>query len=92
MIEISTTATFDKLFVELSKAIQIKAVKRTDLFKSNPFHPSLHTEKLHPKRHQVWSFRVDIAYRVIFKFIGTNQAELRYIGHHNQIYNYDIFK
>jgi mRNA-degrading endonuclease RelE of RelBE toxin-antitoxin system len=92
MIETSTTATFDKLFAELPKPIQLKAVKRTELFKANPFHPSLHTEKLHPKGHQVWSFRVDISYRVIFKFVGPNHAELRFIGHHNQIYNYDIFK
>ena len=92
MIEISTTAAFDKLFTVLPKAIQIKAAKRTELFKANPFSPSLHTEKLHPKGHQVWSFRVDITYRIIFKFVGPNQAELRFIGHHNQIYNYDIFK
>lgn len=92
MIEISTTVTFDKLFIELPKSIQLKAVKRTELFKTNPFHPSLHTEKLHPKGHQVWSFRVDISYRIIFKFIAQSRAELRFIGHHNQIYNYDIFK
>lgn len=92
MIEILTTATFDKLFAELPEAIQLKAVKRTDIFRANPFNPSLQTEKLHPKKHQVWSFRVDISYRIIFKFIRPNHAELRYIGHHNQIYNYDIFK
>lgn len=57
MIEISTTATFDRLFKKLSFTIQRKAVTKTDLFKSNPFHPSLHTEKLHPKHHDVWSFR-----------------------------------
>lgn len=92
MIEISTTATFDKLFIDLPKTIQLKAVKRTEFFKVNPFHPSLHTEKLHPKGHQVWSFRVDISYRIIFKFVGPNKAELRYIGHHDRIYDYDIFK
>jgi len=92
MIEISTTATFDRLFDELQKPIQRKAASKTDLFKRNPFHLSLHTEKLHPKHHEVWSFRVDRAYRVIFKFVGPNQAELRYIGHHHWIYEYDIFR
>ncbi|MFV1951065.1 MAG: hypothetical protein ACC630_03755 [Nitrospinota bacterium] len=91
-MEISTTATFDKLFKELPKSIQKKAVKKTELFKNNSFHPSLRIEKLHPKGHQVWSFRVDISYRIVFKFIETDHAELRFIGHHNQIYNYDIFK
>ena len=45
------------------------ARRLTDLFRANPFHPSLHVEKLHPKHHEVWSFRVDRAYRVIFKFV-----------------------
>jgi plasmid maintenance system killer protein len=92
MIEISTTATFDRLFDTLPTSIQRKATSKTDLFKRNPFHPSLHTEKLHPKHHEVWSFRVDRAYRVIFKFVGPSQAELRYIGHHHSIYDYDLFK
>jgi len=61
MIEISTTATFDRLFEKLPHGIQRKAALKTELFKSNVFHPSLHTEKLHPKHHQVWSFRVDKA-------------------------------
>ena len=92
MIDISTTATFDRLFKKLPSAIRRKAVTKTDLFKNNPFHPSLHTEKLHPKHHEVWSFRVDQAYRVIFKFVGPNHAELRYIGHHHSIYDFNLFK
>ena len=92
MLQISTTATFDELFKELPKPIQRKAAVKTDLFKDNPFHPSLRTEKLHPKQHEVWSFRVDLAYRIIFKFIESNHAELRYIGHHHSIYDYDLFK
>ena len=92
MIEISTTATFDRLFGKLPRSIQRKAAKKAELFKSNPFHPSLRTEKLHPKQHEVWSFRVDQAYRIVFKFMGPNQAEFRYVGHHHSIYNYDLFK
>ena len=92
MIEISTTATFNRLFKKLPRPIQKKAAGKTDLFKSNPFHPSLRTEKLHPKHHEVWGFRVDRAYRIIFKFIGPSHAELRYIGHHHSIYDYDLFK
>ncbi len=92
MLELSTTATFDKLFKKLPKPIQRKASTKTDLFRSNPFHPSLHTEKLHPKQHQVWSFRVDRAYRVVFKFLGPDHVELRYIGHHHSIYDYEMFR
>jgi len=91
-MNISTTETFDRLFKKLPRAIQKKAVKKADLFQDNPFHPSLRIEKLHPKGHQVWSFRVDIRYRIVFKFLDADHAELRYIGHHNKIYDYDIFQ
>jgi Txe/YoeB family toxin of Txe-Axe toxin-antitoxin module len=60
MIEIYTTATFDELFLKLPKKIRIKADDKTKLFRQNPFSPVLRTEKLHPKGHDVWSFRVDI--------------------------------
>lgn len=83
MIDISTTATFDRLFDKLPK---------TDLFQTNPFHPSFHVEKLHPKHHEVWSFRIDRTYRVIFKFVRPDHAELHYIGHHHSIYDYDMFR
>jgi proteic killer suppression protein len=92
MPEISTTATFDRLFGKLPPAVQRKAARKTDLFKANPFQASLRTEKLHPKHQGVWSFRVDQAYRIVFKFIGDNQAEFRYIGHHHSIYDYDLFR
>ncbi|CUQ68281.1 type II toxin-antitoxin system RelE family toxin [Candidatus Nitrospira inopinata] len=92
MLELSTTATFDRLFRKLSKPIQRKAAAKTDLFRENPFHPSLHSEKLHPKHHEVWSFRVDRAYRIVFKFLGPNHVEFRYIGHHHSIYDYDLFR
>lgn len=92
MLEISTTVTFDRLFKKLPRVIQKKAIAKVDLFKSNPFHPSLRTEKLHPKHHEVWSLRVDLTYRVIFKFIAVDHAELRYVGHHHSIYNYAMFQ
>lgn len=91
MMQIVTTRTFDELFNSLDKKIQRKAAKKTDLFKQNPFNPILRTEKLHPKAHGVWSFRVDLDYRIVFKFVENNVAEFRFIGHHNRIYDYPIF-
>lgn len=92
MIEISTTDTFDRLFQSLPRKIQLKAAKKTELFKENPFNPILRTEKLHTPKHDVWSFRVDIHYRIVFKLIGSNRAEFWFIGHHNKIYNYNLFR
>ena len=87
MVEISTTVTFDRLFQKLPRQIQRKAAIRMDRL----FHPSLRTEKLHPKHHQVWSFRIDQAYRIVFKFLGFNRTEFRYIGYHHTIYDYALF-
>ena len=92
MIKISTTETFDQLFSELPRKIQEKAAGKAEFFKANPFSPILRTEKLHPKKHDVWSFRVDRDYRVVFKFVAKGYAEFQFIGHHNKIYDYDIFK
>jgi len=90
-MEIQTTHTFDKLFKTLPRRTQLKAVQKTELFKTNPFHPSLRTEKLNPKGYDVWSFRIDISYRIVFKFTAEGVAEFRFIGHHNDIYDYNIF-
>ena len=87
-----TTETFDKLFRKLGQKIQIKAAKKTDLFKKNPFHPSLRVEKLHPKKFSVWSFRVDKNYRIVFKFVEKDLVEFMFIDHHNEIYGYSFFK
>lgn len=92
MLNLSTTATFEKLFVTLPKPTQRKASVKTELFRRNPFHSSLHSEKLHPKHHEVWSFRVDRAHQMIFKSLGPNHVNLCYISHHHSIYDYDMFR
>jgi len=59
MLEIFVTAEFEKRLKELPPAVQKKAEKQEKLFRQNPFHPSLHTEKLEPKGKQVRGFRID---------------------------------
>jgi plasmid maintenance system killer protein len=54
--------------------------KRFDLL------PILSTEKLGPPFEETWSFRIDRAYRVIFKFINKNKILLITCGHHSWIY------
>jgi len=91
-MEILTTLTFDALLKGLPSDVQAKAVKKTDLFKENPFHSSLRIEKLHPKKFNIWSFRIDLQYRIIFKFLGKDKVVFLFIGHHHEIYDYDLFK
>ena len=64
-----------------------KAEKQENLFCKNPFHPSLHTEKLEPKGRQVWSFRIDKNYRIVFRFLEEkDKVLLLTIGPHSWIY------
>ena len=88
MIEVSVTKEFEKRYKKLPISIKQKAEKREKLFKENFLYPSLHTEKLNPRHKQVWSFRIDKQYRIIFKFIKPNKALFLTIGHHSWIYRY----
>jgi len=86
MIEVFITEEFERCYQELPKAIQKKAEKQEKLFRQNPFHPSLHTEKLEPRGKQVWSFRIDKRYRVFFHFINGNKVRFLTVGPHDWIY------
>jgi proteic killer suppression protein len=86
MLEILITEEFEKRFKELPPAVQKKAEKQEKLFRQNPFHPSLHTEKLEPKRRQVWSFRIDRRHRIIFRFMEGSRVVFLTVGPHEWIY------
>ncbi len=86
MIEIFVTEEFQRHYQDLPKIIQRKAEKQEKIFRKNPFHPSLHTEKLEPKGREVWSFRVDKRYRIFFRFINRNKVRFLIVGPHDWIY------
>lgn len=88
MITIFYTAEFVKRYAELPIKVQRKAERHERLFHSNPLHPSLHTEKLHPKGKEVWSFRVDENYRILFRFKDRHTVYFLNVGPHQWIYRY----
>ena len=85
-MRVITAAEFDKRYEKLPVFIQKKAEKQEKIFRSNPFHPSLHTEKLEPKKKELWSIRVDKSYRIIFRFIDGNTVLFLTVGPHDWIY------
>lgn len=85
-MRIVTAAEFDKRYEKLPLAIQKKAEKQEKIFRKNPFHPSLHTEKLEPKNKELWSIRVDKSYRIIFRFVEGNTVLFLTVGPHDWIY------
>ncbi len=85
-MEIFVTAEFEERYNVLPVAIKNKAKKQEKLFRQNPLHPSLHVEKLEPKNKQLWSFRIDKKYRILFRFISKDKVIFLTIGHHDWIY------
>ena len=79
---------FERRYGELSAHIQRKAERREALFRANPFHPTLHTERLHPKERDVWSFRIDEDYRILFRFTDRDTVTFLAVGPHHWIYRY----
>ena len=90
MIEIFATEEFRERYQNLPKIVQRKAEKQEKLFCQNPFHPSLRAEKLEPKDKQVWSFRIDRKYRIIFRFINGNKALFLTVGPHDWVYKIEF--
>lgn len=88
MLTIFYTEEFEHQYRALPTAIQKKAERREKLFRSNPFYPSLHTEKLHPRSHEVWSFRIDENYRILFRFKDSSTVYFLTVGPHHWIYRY----
>lgn len=86
MIEVFLAEEFRKRYKDLPIMIQKKAEKQEKLFRQNPFHSSLHTEKLEPKGKQMWSFRIDKRYRIVFRFINGNKVLFLTVGPHDWIY------
>lgn len=90
MTEIFYTPEFEKRYRTLPIAVQKKAERRETLFRENPFHPSLQTEKLKPKSKEYWSFRIDPAYRILFRFRSDRSVYFLTCGHHSWIYQYVV--
>ncbi len=90
MHEFLITEEFIKQYQKLPKAIQKKAERQQKLFLKNPLYPSLHTEKLQPKDKEIWSFRIDREYRIIFRFLSSDEVILLTCGHHSWIYRYSF--
>ena len=81
------TKKFVSLYEKLPAIIKVKAERQEKIFKKSIFYPSLNTEKLMPKKNNLWSFRVDQSYRIVFYFEGSDAIFL-YIGHHKDIYRF----
>jgi len=70
MITTQTVPSFWKSYRDLPDEIRKTAKKAFEIWKENPFHPSLHFKCVESKTH-VWSLRVSLGYRALCVFEGS---------------------
>ena len=59
-----------------------KYFKQIELLVANPHQSSLSTEKLVPKEMNLYSFRIDIHYRAIFRFVSDHIKIIAITNHY----------
>lgn len=73
---------FVKSFKRLLQHIQALAIKKEQLFKENPFHPSLRLHQLHGQFLGTMSLSLNKRYRIIFEHLGNGEFLFLSIGKH----------
>ncbi|MFH0770148.1 MAG: hypothetical protein V1926_02105 [Candidatus Peregrinibacteria bacterium] len=72
---------FLKRWNALSGEMQHRSQKAIDLFRGNPFHPSLRLHRLKGKMRMYWSISIDRGNRIVFRLDG-DKAYFSSIGSH----------
>jgi len=83
-IEYSTK--FVRQLKALPENISKSAIKKENIFKLNPLHPSLRLHELHGRFARLWSISINKSYRIIFKRMPNGNILFISIGKH------DIYK
>lgn len=73
---------FFKSFEKLPYLIQDLAKKKDDLFRQNPFDVRLHAHKLKGELEGAWAYSVNYEYRVLFRFLNSDEVIYYDIGTH----------
>ena len=82
-MRIDYTRQFLKSVSRLPANLIAIADEKEALFKTNSFHPSLDTHKLHGKHKDVWAFSMNRKYRIKFIFISSEHVLFIDIGTHD---------
>ena len=80
------TIRYSKRFVKQLKKlphdVQQRAIKQEQVFKRNPYHPSLRLHKLSGRLRQVWSISITMNYRIMFQVFENGDTLFVSIGTH----------
>lgn len=86
LLIVHSTSEFKKSYRKLHSRIQDLSEKKEKWFRQDAFDPRLRTHKLKGEVEGYWSYSVNYAYRVLFRFIGDHEVIYYDIGTH------DIYK
>lgn len=76
------TKQFNKLFVQLPRVVQEQAETTYQLFRRDPYHPSLHFKRIDPQD-PVYSVRIGAHYRAVGIWVGDT-IRWYWIGTHEE--------
>lgn len=82
-VRVEVTTRFQRAFDKLPPELQRYTVDRTAIFAANPFDSRLRTHKLKGKLHDLWSFSVTGAHRILVTFPQAGVALLHDVGTHD---------
>lgn len=80
--EIHYNSDFEDQFLSLPKKIQKKACEKEEIFRKNPFYPSLRLHKLKGRLDGLWSISIDFKYRIIFRVMEDGAILFVSVGLH----------
>ncbi len=86
MRSLIASSEFRRRYNELPETVKDRLDKQKELLTTDIRHPSLHVEKLAPKSKNMWSFRIDIHYRVLFQVLDNGDLFLLTVGTHDWVY------
>ena len=74
-------------FKKLDQELKSLTVKKIEIFKENPLHPSLRLHMLKGKLINLWAIAITLKHRLIFKRLENGDILLISVGKHD-IYKY----
>ena len=85
---IQYSPTFKRLYRKLQEEVKISTERKEKIFRDNPFDSRLKTHKLHGRLAGLFSFSINIKYRIIFEFDVSDKN----IVHFHAIGTHDIYE
>ncbi|TYQ31395.1 type II toxin-antitoxin system YafQ family toxin [Pseudanabaena sp. UWO310] len=89
MIEITWDESFTRILKKWRKKnpeLVDRFQQKLELFKHEPFHPSLKTHSLSGNLAGYWAISINYEHRLVFKFLSDIKVLLIALGTHDEVY------